>query len=141
MNIWRPRRWSSTSLRTVTGSSQFDALWLEQLPQAVPTPVESEIAKGYVFRSKTQFTLDDVRHYRFPWMLRTTVEAYANGSAVQRARATLWIEEALRRRCRPADIHTEYWTIAETLFALRHVRAVLEGRRSAALAVVGAARQ
>ena len=39
------------------------------LPQAVPTPLQSEMAKGYVFRSKTQFTLDDVRHYRFPWML------------------------------------------------------------------------
>ena len=39
--------------------------------------------------ARRQFTLDDVRHYRFPWMLRTTVDAYANGSAMQKARAAL----------------------------------------------------
>jgi hypothetical protein len=114
-------------LRTVSGTGRFDGLWLEHLPQSVPPPLQSEQAKGYVFRSKTQFTLDDVRHYRFPWMLTTTVDAYANGSAMQKARATLWIEEALRRPLLPADLRNEHWTIAETLFALRHVRSVLEG--------------
>ena len=86
------------------------------------------MAKGYVFRSKTQFTLDDVRHYRYPWMLLTTVGAYANGSAVQRARAALWIEQAFRRPLLPADLHNEHWTIAETLYALRRVRAILDGK-------------
>ena len=128
-------------VRTVTGASRFDALWLEQLPQAVPTPLQSEQAKGYVFRSKTQFTLDDVRHYRFPWMLTTTVDAYANGSVVQKARAALWIEEALRRPLTPADMRNEHWTIAETLLALRHVRSVLEGATGRPPVSVGAARQ
>jgi hypothetical protein len=116
------------ALRTVGGATQFDTQWLEQLPQGVPTPIQSEMAKGYVFRSKTQFTLDDVRHYRYPWMLLATVGAYANGSPVQRARATLWVEEAFRRPLRPADLHNEHWTIAETLYALRRVRAILEAR-------------
>jgi AAA ATPase domain len=125
-------------LRTVAGSAQFDSLWLDQLPQAVPSPLQSEMAKGYVFRSKTQFTLDDVRHYRFPWMLTTTVDAYANGTAVQKARAALWIEEAFRKPLTPSDMHNEHWTIAETLFALRHVRSVLQGKAGGPAVSVGA---
>jgi hypothetical protein len=125
-------------LRTVVGSAQFDARWLDRLPQAVPSPLDNEQAKGYVFRSKTQFTLDDVRHYRFPWMLTTTIDAYANGGATQKARAVLWIEEALRRPMSPADLRNEHWTIAETLFALRHVRSVLEGTAGRPAVSVGA---
>ena len=127
-------------LRTVAGSAQFDARWLDRLPQAVPSPLDNEQAKGYVFRSKTQFTLDDVRHYRFPWMLTTTIDAYANGGATQKARAALWIEEALRRPLTPADLRNEHWTIAETLFALRHVRSVLEGTAGRPAVSVGAPR-
>ncbi len=112
-------------LRAVGASTQFDALWLEQLPRTVPSPLQSEQAKGYVFRSERQFTLDDVRHYRFPWMLVTTADAYVNGSTAQKARAALWIEEALQRPLTPAGLHNEHWTIAETLFALRHVGAVV----------------
>jgi len=96
-----------------------------QLPQRVPGPIESEIAKGYVFRSKTQFTLDDVRHYPFPWMLRATVEAYEHGSVAQRARALLWLEEAFAKPLRAEDFRSEHWTMAETLWALRHVQALL----------------
>jgi hypothetical protein len=128
------------AVRAVTGSTRFDALWLDQLPQAVPPPLQSEQAKGYVFRSERQFTLDDVRHYRFPWMLTTTVEAYANGSVTQKARAALWIEEALRRPLSPADMRNEHWTIAETLLALRHVQAVLEGASGRPAVSAGAAR-
>jgi hypothetical protein len=128
-------------LRTVTGGGRFDGLWLEQLPQGVPSPLQSEQAKGYVFRSKTQFTLDDVRHYRFPWMLSTTVDAYANGSVMQKARAALWIEQALARPLTPADLRNEHWTIAETLLALRHVRSVLEETANGTPASVGASQR
>jgi len=127
------------ALRQVAGTSRFDGLWLDQLPQSVPSPLQSEQAKGYVFRSKTQFTLDDVRHYRFPWMLTTTVDAYANGTVTQKARAALWIEEALRRPLTPADMRNEHWTIAETLLALRHVQSVLNGAVAPPAASVGAA--
>lgn len=127
-------------VRVVTGSTQFDARWLDRLPQAVPSPLDNEQAKGYVFRSKTQFTLDDVRHYRFPWMLTTTIDAFANGGPTQKARAVLWVEEALRRPMSPADLRNEHWTIAETLFALRYVRSVLEGTAGRPPVSVGAAR-
>ena len=93
-----------------------------------------------MFRSERQLTLDDVRHYRFPWMLTTTVDAYANGNRMQKARAALWIEEALRKPLTPADMRNEHWTIAETLLALRHVRAVLEGTAVRPAASVGVSR-
>jgi hypothetical protein len=116
------------TLHVVAASRAFDNLWLDQLPQRVPGPIENEVAKGFVFRSKTQFTLDDVRHYPFPWMLRATVEAYANGTTAQRARALLWLEEAFKRPLRQEDFRTEFWTMAETLFALRQVQGRLERR-------------
>jgi hypothetical protein len=112
-------------LHVVAKSNAFDAQWLEQLPQRVPGPIENEIAKGYVFRSKTQFTLDDVRHYPFPWMLRTTVESYANGNTRQRVGALLWLEEAFQSPLRAEDFHAEFWTTAETLLALRDVQALV----------------
>jgi hypothetical protein len=119
------------ALRTVASSSRFDALWLDRLPQTVPDPLESEISKAVVSLSKKQIKLDEVRHYLFPWMLRTTVEAYGNGSLQQRARAWLWLEQAFARPLAVEDFvpekstNPEYWTIAETLFALRHVAAQL----------------
>ena len=119
-------------LRTVASSTRFDAPWLSSLPRTVPDPLESEISKAVVSLGKKQIKLDEVRHYRFPWMLRTTVEAYANGSLQQRARAWLWIERAFERALAVEDFvptnatTAEYWTIAETLFALRHVEAQLD---------------
>ena len=112
------------ALHTVAKSSAFDDRWLDQLPQRVPGPIENEVAKGYV-RGETYFTLDSSRHYPFPWMLRATTEAYANGNATQRVRALLWLEEAFRSPLRAEDFHGEFWTMAETLFALRHVRALM----------------
>jgi hypothetical protein len=117
------------TLHVVAGSRAFDNLWLDQLPQRVPGPIENEVAKGYVFRSKTQFTLDDVRHYPFPWMLRATVEAYESGTTAQRARALLWLEEAFKNPLRQEDFRAEFWTMAETLFALRQVQGLI-GRRA-----------
>ena len=114
-------------LRTVNGSTQFDGPWLETLPREVPHPTNSEISKGLVLRSKTQFTLDESRHYQFPWMLLTTVDAYRNGSTAQRARALLWIEEALSRPLTAEDIGFEH-IMSEVLIALRHTQAVVDAK-------------
>jgi hypothetical protein len=45
---------------------------------------------------------------------------------MQRVRALLWFEEAFQQPLRVEDFHSEFWTIAETLFALRHVEKLLE---------------
>jgi hypothetical protein len=112
-------------LRALNGSSQFDAAWLNNLPQAVPLVWQNEAAKAYVFRSDTQMTLDDVRHYQYPWMLRTTIDAYPRGDMFEKARALVWLEKALKRRITAEELRFETWTGAEILFALRHAQAVL----------------
>jgi hypothetical protein len=117
------------TLHVVAGARDFDNLWLDRLPQRVPGPIENEVAKGYVFLDNGQLTLDDVRHYPFPWMLRATVEAYQSGTTAQRARALLWLEEAFKSPMREEDFHKEYWTMAETLFALRQVQGLI-GRQA-----------
>jgi hypothetical protein len=71
---------------------------------------------------------DDLRHYRFPWMLLATVEAVPRGNALERARALIWLEEALHHPIVPADFAAEVWVMAEVLLALRAVEARLEGR-------------
>jgi conflict system STAND superfamily ATPase len=114
------------TLHVVDGARTFDPLWLDQLPQRVPGPLENEVAKGYVFRSKTQFTLDDVRHYEFPWMLRATAESYGSGTTLQRTRALIWLEQAFQSPMRLEDFRAEFWTMAETLFALRQAQALLD---------------
>ena len=116
------------ALRTVADVSQFDHAWLAELPRRVPGLTESETAKGQVFRSKNQFTLDDVRHYRFPWMLKTTVDAYPNGTNLEKARALVWIEKALDRPLTSSDFRNEEWTIAETVFVLRQIAEPLQAR-------------
>jgi hypothetical protein len=109
------------ALRTIAGNSAFDELWLAGLPRQVPALNESEAAKGYVFRSKNQFTLDDVRHYRYPWMLATTVGAFGAGSNLEKSRALIWIEDALSRPLTNSDFRSEIWTIAEAVFAFRRI--------------------
>jgi hypothetical protein len=109
------------ALRTIAGDRGFDELWLAGLPRQVPALSESEAAKGYVFRSKNQFTLDDVRHYRYPWMLATTVDAFGAGSNLEKSRALIWIEDALSRPLSNNDFRSEIWTIAEAVFAFRRI--------------------
>jgi hypothetical protein len=113
-------------LREVAATTQFDTAWLQQLPSQVPAPNRDEISKGVVFRSNNLVTLDEVRHYRFPWMLRATTDSYRSGKVVHRARAALWLEEALSKPVTPETLHSEYWTIAEVLLALREVQAALD---------------
>jgi hypothetical protein len=43
----------------------------------------------------------------------------------QRVRALLWLETAFSKPRRAEDFHAEFWTMAETLLALRHVQALL----------------
>jgi hypothetical protein len=79
-----------------------------------------------VLETKTKFTVDDVRHYRYPWMLLTTVNAYGNVNTWQKAGALLWIEEALSRPLTAAEFESQDWLMAEVLFALRQVMSVVE---------------
>ena len=117
-------------LRAVKGTDGFDQPWLNNLPLTVPKPAEGESAKGYVFLGEGQFTLDDVRHYRYPWMLRETIDSYAHGNLVGRTRALLWLDEALKKASTAEDLRLETWTSAEILFALRRAQAAVTMKSS-----------
>jgi hypothetical protein len=113
--------------------------WLDELPLPSPNLATYDWAKAHVKLPNNTITLDEVRHYRYPWMMITTVEAFPAGSRMQRARATVWIEHALSEPvilanqcdatggplCIPDD---EDWTIAEVLIALRHLNERMVGQ-------------
>jgi hypothetical protein len=122
-------------LRAIQKESRFDGDWLKRLPWVAPDPKDTEVAKGFnmgvaVGDLVVGFVQDSTRHYRYPWMLQTTVDAYARGNVWQRARAVTWLEGALSREMTPNDFvigeSYEDWRMAETLLALRHVLAVVD---------------
>jgi hypothetical protein len=123
-------------LRKINGTSEFDSKWLDGLPSRVPSVHDTEVAKGFVFGGHGEFFLDQTRHYKYPWMLRATVDAYANGTLSERASAAVWIRHALERPLSPADFQLgegqfEDWTMAEVLIALRHALYVLDDNSKA----------
>jgi hypothetical protein len=131
-----------SALRKIANSNEFDREWLDELRPDVPTVQDIEVAKGFVFgQSKGAFLLDQVRHYKYPWMLRATVDAYANGNLWGRTRGAVWIRHALERPLSPTDFllggsQFQDWAMAEVLIALRHALYVLDGssKRAAEMA-------
>lgn len=123
-------------LRTVTGTWRYDSPWLQALPEAVPAPRSNEISKASVLIAESGrrrlAEIDDSRMYRFPWMLLATVEASATGGPVERARALVWVEDALRDPLGEDDFASESWIVGEVLFVLRQIEARLDGRPSPA---------
>jgi hypothetical protein len=119
-------------LRRVTGTTAYDRAWLANLPGEVPHLRTLEVSRAVIVVAESNrrrvSETDDLRHYRFPWMLLATVEAVPRGNALERARALIWLEEALHHPIVPADFAAEVWVMAEVLLALRAVEARLEGR-------------
>jgi len=114
-------------LRVVKGINKYDAPWLNNLPP-VPPPGKNDSAKSFVYlpgQASTQITLDDVRHYAYPWLVRETVDAYARGNLFARTGALLWLDQALSAPTHPADLKSEVWTSSEVLFALQHAKSML----------------
>ena len=67
-----------TILRRVTGQTDFDQAWLDNLPIAIPHFRDNEISKANLQpRPGGQIEVDNSRFYRFPWMLLATIEAQA----------------------------------------------------------------
>ncbi|TDR93009.1 ATP-binding protein [Enterovirga rhinocerotis] len=130
-------------LREVTGERGFDRPWLDALPITVPQFRDNEISKANLLvKAGASVEVDDSRFYRFPWMLLATVETQESGSLLQRARALVWVEQALKAPLSNADFGNEAWIAGEVLFVLRQVEARLEGKpafadRPAAAAAIG----
>jgi hypothetical protein len=85
--LWSISRRGILPVGQIANSNEFDREWLDELRPDVPTVQDIEVAKGFVLgQSKGSFLLDQVRHYKYPWMLRATGDAYANGNLWERAR-------------------------------------------------------
>lgn len=129
-----------TILQRVTGQTDFDRPWLDNLPIAIPHFRDNEISKANLQpRPGGQTEVDDSRFYRFPWMLLATIETQATGSALQRAKALVWVEEALKAPIAIADFGSESWIAAEVLFAIRQASARLDGKSNFTEPLAGSA--
>lgn len=118
-------------LRSVTGTTKFDGLWLKELPRNSPLPGQDELAKGYVFFGTNQMTIDETRHYLYPWMLRTTIDAYHQGTVMERSHALVWLQDALVHAPMAEDLYKEIWTTAEVLYSLQHAKSALHPSKPA----------
>jgi len=108
--------------QTATGRlRQIDAEWLDSLPETLLSASDAD--HTYIwYKAKEAWTNDDYVQIRLPWLLVGTVDAYENGSVLQRAKALLWIEDALAQpSIATADTIVENWWRAEILFGLRYV--------------------
>jgi hypothetical protein len=98
-----------------------DRLWLDELPRQVPQPRDYELSKGTVRLSAHEFTLDEVRHTQYSWMLVATIDAYPAGTVWQKATAVTWVNRALDRPVMPQEFVGQTWMIPDILLGLRHV--------------------
>ena len=108
-------------LQTVGKTDLFNDKWLESLPLRKIHPLADEISKGLVYRSETDVTVDTVRHYKYPWMLIATVDAYGSASLLNRARAIAWVDRHIDP-LQPVSLKDQEWTIAEVFLGLRHLQ-------------------
>jgi hypothetical protein len=101
--------------------TQIDRAWLSALPSRVVSAKESDrIYIGYDTRQG--WANDDFVQVILPWMLVGTADAYSNGNVLQRAKALVWLEEALSQESVvEADTTPENWWRAELLFALNYL--------------------
>jgi hypothetical protein len=102
----------------VTG---IDQQWLEQLPANVNAASDGE--NYYIeMEGSGSSAIDTFVQIKVPWMMVATVDAFENGSVLQRARALNWLERTLRTdSLQNADANAKNWWRAELLYALRHL--------------------
>ena len=97
---------------------QIDGDWLDALPGKVPSVRDAD--HSYIWYNSA--ANDDTVLILLPWLLVGTVDAYGNGSPLQRAKALIWLERALTQQgLAAADTIVENWWRAEVLFGLQYV--------------------
>lgn len=99
---------------------ELDGEWLDSLPERTITAGESE--NSYVeIATGRGVSIDHFVQIKLPWVLAATVDAFPNGTRLQRAKAQQWIENALDHESTvAADTVQSNWWRSELLYALRH---------------------
>ena len=100
-----------------------DAYWMANLPSVLPMPKEDTSSSATVITKQFGASADSTHHFKLPWVLIGTVDAYPAGTIVQRARAARLLHQVSdRRESIREELHGMPWLQAETLIALRYVR-------------------
>lgn len=100
-----------------------DAYWMAHLPSILPMPKDDTSSSTTVITKEFGPSADSTHHFKLPWVLIGTVDAYPAGNIAQRARAArLFHQVSDRRDSIRNDLHDMPWLQAETLIALRYVR-------------------
>lgn len=101
-----------------------DSEWLDNLP---PGTVSAKVADRPFVWLKTKEgkrEIDAFVYIQLPWLLVGTVDAYRNGTIIQRTKALEWIETALgQTSVVTADTLPDPWWRAEILYAINYVLA------------------
>jgi hypothetical protein len=100
-----------------------DAHWMAHLPAILPMPKEETSSAQTVLTRQYGPAADPTHHFKLPWVLIATVDAYSAGGIAQRARAAqLFHQISDRQDSIRSDLKELPWLEAETLIALRYVR-------------------
>ena len=106
--------------------TDVDRAWLDSLPQKDLEP--TSLDKHYnVLQYGHRSAIDHIVDIRLPWILLATADAYANGTAQQKARTLNWIEQILRSpEVRGADTEGTDWVRAEVLLGIAETSKLVE---------------
>ena len=102
-----------------TELSDVDRAWLDALPTRDLEPISRDDHYMILPYGRHRSNIDHLSEVRLPWILLATADAYASGTAAQKARTLNWIEKVLRDpSVRSADTQGFDWMRAELLLGL-----------------------
>jgi hypothetical protein len=105
-------------------TDQIDRDWLRNLPASVPNGGVSDASNYPITMERGGTDKDGVRHFRLPWTIIATVDAYPRGSALDRARALEFLDDminSLPELTKPIMTGMPYAS-AELEIALRYLK-------------------
>lgn len=100
---------------------EIDQQWLNDLEYSLTSASEAEISDVYIQLETGDLDFDKTRHYKLPWALMATTDAYFNGSLLQKAKALRWIERIIRAELADSSVLAHNWIAAELLISLKHL--------------------
>lgn len=92
--------------------------WLNELSSVPPDPLDAEHSDTYDLADYG----DKTSHFRLPWMLMATIDAYESGGILQKGKALRWIEKAMNNDFGSPTLKAKQWIAAENLFALKYLK-------------------
>jgi hypothetical protein len=104
--------------------AQLSTKWLDRLPTELPpSALEYDSSAHPVFLLNGELAKDSVRYLLVPWEIVATVDAFPDGTVMQKVKALDWFTRALEKvRGLESTLDEQTWQVAEGLIALRSAR-------------------